>query len=112
MSQPIRDATVVLIDHLSFIPWLRQLKSRCGALRIWHLVDPSGTTEPRTEPTPPDEPDVTNYTPSSNLNDEVPERPSDLSATGLKAYKEDVEYYKQQPKPKRTMLARYYLLKT
>ena len=101
MAQPtLSGATVLLTDYLSYGSWVQQLKLRCAPLRIWKRVNPDTTDESSVEPIEPELPRVENYPPLANLAngnaDFVPTHPSELSANGLRAFKEDVEYYKIQ----------------
>jgi hypothetical protein len=82
-----------------------QLRTRCDPLKRWELVDPEGNRKLRTKPLAPEPPEVGQYQPNANLasqsNDDkltVPTKPSNLSAAGQKAYKDDVEYFKIQLK--------------
>jgi len=99
----LRDPTVILTDYTNFTSWMLQLRTRCDPLKIWELVDPEDNRKLRTKPLAPEPPEVGQYQPNANLasqsNDDepmVPMKPSDLSAAGQKAYKEDVEYFKIQ----------------
>ena len=99
----LRDTTVVLIDYTNYTAWLNQTKSKCQSLRVWDLIDPSSSTEPMPLPELPQPPNTANYQPSAqfitaNTDDEgeltPPSLPSHLSTTGLRAFKDDHEYYK------------------
>ena len=99
----LRDTTVVLIDYTNYTPWLNQTKSKCQSLRIWDLIDPSLSTQLMPLPELPQAPKTANYQLStqliaSNTNDEgeltPPSLTSHLSTAGLKAFKDDHEYYK------------------
>jgi len=96
----LRDPTVILTDYTNYTPWLQQLKARCEPMDIWSIINPDGAKLPRRKPTPPSPPEIASYQPIIRVNDDdqqnLPTRPSELSNTGLKAYKEDVEYYKIQ----------------
>ncbi|KAG9381096.1 hypothetical protein A1F94_008416 [Pyrenophora tritici-repentis] len=66
-NQSQRDATVILTDSSKWIPWYRQIKMQCEALEIWDIVDPAGNTQPRTKPTEPLPPLVSDYEPAAAL---------------------------------------------
>jgi hypothetical protein len=59
---------------------------------IWDKLDPKLTTPLTPKPLPVRAPDVADYTLAANI--EVLTRPTELSASGQKAFKEDLEYYK------------------
>jgi hypothetical protein len=59
---------------------------------IWDKLNLKLTTLLTPKPLPVRAPDVADYTPAANI--EVPTRPTELSASGQKAFKEDLEYYK------------------
>ncbi|KAI1518464.1 GAG-pre-integrase domain containing protein [Pyrenophora tritici-repentis] len=67
INQNQRDATVILTDSSKWIPWYRQIKMQCEALEIWDIVDPAGNTQPRTKPTEPLPPLVSDYEPAAAL---------------------------------------------
>ena len=96
----LRESSVILIDYTTYTPWLHQLQTRCVSLDVWELIDPAKNTLPKTKPIIPTEPDIAAYEPKSSLGfDEggtivMPSAPSELSANGLKAWKENTEFYK------------------
>ena len=96
----MRDSQVLLTDHTVWTSWLQQLETRCVSLNVWEQVSPNGNIAPKTEPVLPAEPDVASYERRTTLgidddgNRLLPTNPSDLSTNGLKAWKDDVEYYK------------------
>lgn len=96
----LRDSSVILIDYTTYTPWLHQLETRCVSLDVWELIDPAKSTLPKTKPIIPTEPDITAYEPKPNLGfDEggiivMPSAPSELSSNGLKAWKENTEFFK------------------
>jgi hypothetical protein len=93
MAQPTsRDSTVHLNSSADHRGWRTQLQARCVICNIWDKVNPKLTTPLTPKPLPVRVPDVTDYTPAANI--EVPTRPTELSAGGQKAFKEDLEYYK------------------
>lgn len=96
----LRDPTVTLTDYTNYTAWQQQLKARYKSMEIWPIVDPDGTVLPRKKPTPPSPPEIAKYQPIVRVNDDdeqgLPTRPSELSNSGLKAYKEDVDFYKIQ----------------
>ncbi|KAL6159460.1 hypothetical protein ACJQWK_05875 [Exserohilum turcicum] len=95
-SSPI-NATVILRDENDYRTWYNQLQARCEAYKVWAQVDPDSTTTPLAEPSQPGLPDISDYTPSSALGEgRVPARLSDLSSSGQRAYKDDLEVYKLQ----------------
>ena len=96
----LRESLVMLTDHTMWTPWLQQLETRCVSLNLWEQVSPNGNLSPRTEPVPPVEPDITSYEGKTNLGLDdngtrvLPAYPSDLSAIGLKAWRDDMDLYK------------------
>ncbi|KAI8930685.1 hypothetical protein NX059_012294 [Plenodomus lindquistii] len=92
MATSTRDLTIILRDFTDYTGWYSQLQFRAIAYGIWEKIDPKSTTVPHKEPVAPEAPEASGYTPGPNI--ETPLRPSDLSQSGLKAYKEDLEYYK------------------
>lgn len=97
-AQPLRsDANVRLRDEADYRGWLNQLQSLCMAHNVWPQVDPDSTTVPLTKPTSPEMPNIAEYTPTQGWPaDRVPARLSELSNTGQRAYKEDLDIYKLQ----------------
>ena len=96
----LRDPTVILTDHTNYTPWLRQLKTRCQFLKVWNIIDPALTDEPKQKPAMPVPPLISNYQPSAvyltaNPNN-VPTLPSHLSTAGAKAYRDDSDYHKER----------------
>lgn len=93
MAQPTnRDSTVHLNTSADHRGWRTQLQARCVAYNIWDKVNPNSTTLAIPKPLPIRAPAVTDYTPAANVD--IPTRPTELSAGGQKAFKEDLEYYK------------------
>ncbi|KAL5371227.1 hypothetical protein DPSP01_014408 [Paraphaeosphaeria sporulosa] len=96
----LRDPTVILTDYTNYTPWLKQLKTRCQFLKVWSIIDPALTDEPRQKPAMPVPPLIGNYQPNAvyaNANpNNAPTLPSHLSPAGAKAYKDDSDYYKGQ----------------
>jgi hypothetical protein len=89
-----RDSDIILTDYMSWKPWYEQLEARCLSLRVWHLVDPTSDAVPKTEPTPPTEPNIETYEKRAAIGDRPPANPSDLTNGGQSAFKTDVDYYK------------------
>lgn len=87
-----RDPTVTLRDQSDYTGWLSQLQARCLAHNIWDKINPEAIEPLITKPVPVRAPIVADYTPAASVD--VPERQSDLSSSGQKAFKEDLEYYK------------------
>jgi len=91
---------IILSDFSSWTPWLQQLETRSVSLNTWELIAPNGTKVPRIEPTFPSQPSLDKYEGRATLGlddngDRVlPENPSDLTPNGIRAWKDDVEYYK------------------
>ena len=98
----LREPTVVLLDHTTYTPWLQQLETRCVSLDTWDQIDPMKTIRPKVKPTTPNEPIIRMYERRTNLGQNedgeprLPTMPSELSANGLKAWKEDTDYYRLQ----------------
>ncbi|KAL5372452.1 hypothetical protein PMIN06_012139 [Paraphaeosphaeria minitans] len=95
----MREPTVILMDYTTYTPWLQQLETRCVSLDVWEQIDPTQNTLPKMKPRIPTEPDITKYErkPTLGVDDGeplLPEAPSELSTNGLKAWKEDTDYYK------------------
>lgn len=96
----MREPSVVLIDYTTYTPWMHQLQTRCVSLDVWELIDPAKTTLTKTKPSIPTEPNITAYEPKASLGIDddgtiaVPSAPSELSANGLKAWKENTEFFK------------------
>ena len=97
----LRDPTVILTDYTNYTRWLHQLQTRCEPLEVWEFIDPNGNKTPRAKPSLPAPPEIDEYQPSTTLagssrdaEPPIPTKPSDLSTTGQKAYREDLEYYK------------------
>ena len=92
-----RDTTVILIDHTSFTPWRLQLEAYAQALKVWNLINPDSTNEPKQEPVQPEPPLVSDYAAANGHDPDEPiEYPSQLSPAGNKAYKEDYKYFRGQ----------------
>jgi hypothetical protein len=95
-----REALIILSDFSSWTPWLQQLETRSVSLNTWELITPNATKVARIKPTFPSQPSITRYEGRASLcfddNGErlLPEHPSDLTQNGIKAWKDDVEYYK------------------
>ena len=87
-----RDPTVTLRDQSDYTGWLAQLQARCVVHNIWDKISPEATEPLLIKPVPVRAPIIADYTPA--LNVDVPERQSDLSTSGQRAFKEDLEYYK------------------
>jgi hypothetical protein len=91
---------MILSDFSSWTPWLQQLETRSILLNVWELIAPTATKIARIEPTFPSQPSITKYEGRASLGvDDDGERlllenPSDLTQNGIKAWKDDVEYYK------------------
>ncbi|KAI1676002.1 rve multi-domain protein [Pyrenophora tritici-repentis] len=102
------NATVILRDENDYRTWYNQLQARCTAYNIWDQVNPDATNNPTMEPTQPDLPDISQYTPTSTLGAEtVPTRLSDLSSSGQRAYKDDLEIYKLKMERYKLQLSTY-----
>lgn len=108
-TQPQRsDATVILRDETDYRNWYSQLQSRCIAYDVWAQVDPYSTTTPLIKPLEPDLPEISEYTPTQGFPaDRAPARLSELSNTGQRAYKEDLEVYKLQLERYKSRYAQY-----
>ena len=101
-------ATVLLRDEHDYRAWYNQLEARCATYNIWDQVNPDGTKLPLTEPTPPELPDCAEYAPATGLPaGTVPARPSDLSSSGQRAYKDDLEIYKLKMEQHKVKFAKY-----
>lgn len=93
---------VILTDYTKWSQWIRQLKTRATSLNVWEQIDPSKLRKTREEPTYPPPPAIDQYEGKQSLGvDEdgsriLPRMPSDLSSTGSKAWKEDLDYHKVQ----------------
>jgi hypothetical protein len=91
---------MILLDFSTWTPWLQQLETRSVSLNVWELIAPTATKIARIKPTFPSQPSITKYEGRASLgvdNDGerlLPENPSDLTQNGIKAWKDDVEYYK------------------
>lgn len=98
----MHEQKVVLFDHTTYTPWLHQLKTRCVSLNVWDQIDPKKSILPKTKPIAPSEPTISMYERRSNLGSDddgdprLPTLPSELSVNGLKAWKEDTDYYRLQ----------------
>ena len=92
MASSQRDPTVTLRDYTDYTAWITQLQVRCVVHDIWNKVKPIATTPLLAKPIQVRAPIVSEYTPAANID--IPTRPSELSTTGQKAFKEDLEYYK------------------
>jgi len=103
--QPHRDTLVTLRDHTTYTEWMTQLKARCAAYSIWPIFDPESTIVMKIEPTEPEMPQISNYAPAASVAE--PTRQSELSTAGLKAFKEDLEYYKIESENYRMTLQSY-----
>ena len=89
---------VFLTDYTMYTPWLQQLETRCASLDVWDQIDPTQTMPSKSKPRMLTAPDITKYErkPTLGLDEDgaplLPEVPSELSANGLKAWKEDNNY--------------------
>ena len=96
----LRESSVVLMDYTTYTPWLHQLETRCVSLDVWEMIDPAKNTLPKTKPKMPTEPDITAFEPKASLGPSVdgtvllPSVPTELSANGLKAWKEMIDFFK------------------
>ena len=91
----LANATIALRDQHDYRAWFDQLQARCKAHKVWDQVNPDSATAPMAEPIEPEIPDISEYTPASALADGItPTRLSDLSSSGQRAYKDDLEIYK------------------
>ena len=96
----MREPQVSLTDHTVWTSWFQQLKTRCVSLKVWEQISPNSNVDPKIEPTYPVEPDIGLYERRTTLgldesgNQIIPTTASGLSAGGLKAWKDDIEYYK------------------
>ncbi|PVH93318.1 hypothetical protein DM02DRAFT_696302 [Periconia macrospinosa] len=105
---PRIDGTVILRDENNYQTWLSQLQARCAAYDVWTKVDPNSTTTPLAKRREPELPEFSAYTPNANVGgDDVPERLSDLSTAGQKAYKEDLDVYKLHMERYKLRLSEY-----
>ncbi|KAL5398755.1 hypothetical protein PMIN03_012746 [Paraphaeosphaeria minitans] len=97
-QNPFRtDGTTILRDENDYRTWLSQLQARCAAYDVWKKVNPESNERPLPKPIEPELPDFATYAPNANIGDgETPNRLSELSASGAKAYKEDLDVYKLQ----------------
>jgi hypothetical protein len=89
---PQRDATVLLRDQDEWTTWINQIQARAAVYNIWNNLDPDHPVPFLAEPTLPEPPELSGYNPATGIQE--PSRPSELSAQGQKAFKEDMEYYK------------------
>jgi hypothetical protein len=93
MAQPTnRDSTIHLVNPADHRGWREQLEARCVAHNIWDKISPDSTAELLPKPVAIRVPIVSEYTPATNI--EIPTRATELSVSGQKAFKEDLEYYK------------------
>jgi hypothetical protein len=86
------DPTVRLTNSADYRGWRTQLQARCVAYNIWEKVNPNSTMLFIPKPLLIRVPIATDYTPAANIK--VPTRPTELSATSQKVFREDLEYYK------------------
>lgn len=101
-------AAVMLRDEHDYRAWYNQFQARCISHNIWEQVNPSTATPRLVEPTEPEMPDFSIYAPSAQLPiGDTPKRPSDLATVGLRAYKDDLEFYKLQMDRHKVAYARY-----
>ena len=85
-----RNNAITLIDHSNFTPWIRQLESFVQSLHRWDFIDPDQFEEPEPAPIKSTQPLISKYTLASSHDSNKPiVNPSQLSAAGIKAYKED-----------------------
>ena len=42
-----RDPTVTLTDYTNYTPWLNQFQTRCQFLKVWSVINPALTDEPK-----------------------------------------------------------------
>lgn len=93
MDTPLqRNATVFLHNQEEWTTWINQIQARAAVHNIWNNLDPDSLVPFLAEPNLPDTPEPSGYTPASGIQE--PSRPSELSAQGQKAFKEDMEHYK------------------
>ncbi|PVH91567.1 hypothetical protein DM02DRAFT_606418 [Periconia macrospinosa] len=91
-QQSYRDPTVTLRNHTDYTGWITQLQARCVVHNIWDKINPAATVPLIMKPVAIRAPIIARYAPVANV--EIPTRPTELSAAGQKAFKEDLEYYK------------------
>jgi hypothetical protein len=87
-----RESTVHLVNPADHRGWREQLEARCVAHNIWDQISLDATAQLLPKPVAIRVPLVSEYTPANNI--ETPTRASELSVSGQKAFKEDLEYYK------------------
>jgi hypothetical protein len=89
---PQRDATVLLRDQDEWTTWINQIQARAAVYNIWNNLNPDHPVPFLVEPTLPEPPELSGYHPATGIQEAS--RPSELSAQGQKAFKEDMEHYK------------------
>jgi hypothetical protein len=87
-----RDATVLLRDQDEWTTWINQIQARAAVYNIWNNLNPDHLVPFLVEPTLPEPPELSGYHPATGIQEAS--RPSELSAQGQKAFKEDMEHYK------------------
>lgn len=93
---------VILTDYTMYTPWLQQLETRCASLDVWSQINPARDVYPKPKPRVPTAPDISKYERKPALGVDadgeplLPEVPSELSSNGLKAWKEDNDYWKSR----------------
>ncbi|EMD58236.1 hypothetical protein COCSADRAFT_74237, partial [Bipolaris sorokiniana ND90Pr] len=103
-----QNATVLLRDEHDYRAWYNQLEARCVTYNLWEQVNPDGTKPLLTEPTPPKLPEYGDYTPINTLpTGQVPTKSTDLSTSGQRAYKDDLEVYKLKMELYKVDFAKY-----
>ncbi|KAF2867830.1 hypothetical protein BDV95DRAFT_501923 [Massariosphaeria phaeospora] len=111
---PHRDPTVILTDSTNWMKWYKQLQARCAALNVWSKIDPKQTQRALEKPVMPIAPHPRSYpasvaaiteyhtqwTNENNNDSELPEfraeKPSDFTATGKTAFKDDDAFYRNE----------------
>lgn len=91
-TQTHRDSTILLRDQYEWTAWINQIQARAAVYNIWNNLNPEHPVPFLVEPTLPEAPEPSGYHAAAGVQEAS--RPSELSAQGQKAYKEDMEYYK------------------
>jgi hypothetical protein len=104
-NNPTRNGTVMLCDYHSYTTWFQQLIATCEFDEVWSIVNPDSLIERMPMPVEPVLPEIEDYSPIPTVD--TPTVRQGLSASGQKAYKEDLDQHKNLFNIYKTRLSRY-----
>jgi hypothetical protein len=70
LATTAQDGTVIVAGYTDWTAWIQQLENRLSSQRVWDLADQTKIRQPRTEPIPPNEPDMEMYQKRNNFGND------------------------------------------